>query len=177
MIDLPDDIRYAAVFLTQEGEFLARSQSEISKTGVIPQATAFLLNFPMNPEVKDEGYTYLVTAKHCLIEASVKTDPLQVRLNLRKGGFVDKELPKRDNWFEHDRSDVAIVPFEPPDDSMFMPIHADLVMTEDEQMHPKEGSEVAFVSLFSQHSGSRGSLPIVRTGTIALRPPKRLKLV
>ena len=137
--------------------------------GEIPEATAFLVDHPMEGGPLDRRAKYLVTATHCLPE-----DPssFSARVNMKGGKVEFVDLPKR--WWQHPSDptvDVSVTPL-PPD------LRAADVGTVPAEifLHPKavdghgyigEGDEVFITGLFAESHGDHRNLPIVRTGNIA----------
>lgn len=155
MLNLPPGLRHSAVFLVEE-----------RASRFVPCATAFIVSVCQDDS--NEGYSFLVTARHCLEQAN-KTARIFVRLNT-ESGFIDHPIPHIDGWLQHATNDVAILHFDLPADSVIAAIPHSMLLESDSETYLSEGDEVAFVSLFSPHPGTRRILPVLRTGRIALLP-------
>jgi hypothetical protein len=119
---------------------------------------------------------YIVTARHCY-ENSDKTKPLFARMNTKDGGFEDVEL-EYNRWEQHPTTDVAVIPISVSHTAWVSFIAAELLMSEDDlkMSSLREGQDVGYISLFSQHHGSKRNLPLTRKGSIALMPREKVSV-
>jgi hypothetical protein len=156
----------------------------------VPRATAFLT------VVKDDPFWigYVVTAAHVL--EGVGSQPFYLRFNTQ-AGFDDVET-RRDEWFIHDKADVAIVRVQWSTYTL-RSIHPEQFIGADYTLRVQEmrdagliqlpglfsgdglqiqtGNDVAIIGLFAQHYGRTRSLPIARSGSIARMPSEPIEFV
>lgn len=162
-------LRHCVVFLVQD-----REHPETGLLKRVPCATAFVV--AIQAESNEYWMTYLITARHCF-EASDKSRPLFIRVGTKSGGFTEIEIPAT-SWEQHSSTDVCVAPIVFTDEAWVSFIPADLIL-EDREVGPsslREGHELTYISLFSQHYGSCKVLPLTRKATIALMPHEKVLL-
>jgi hypothetical protein len=162
-------LRNCVVFLVQD-----RAHPETGQIMRVACATAFAV--AVQAESNAFWMTYLVTARHCF-EASNKSQPLFARVSTKSGGFTDIEIAP-DDWEQHPYTDVCIAPIIFKDDQWvsFVPAALLLEDTEVQTSSLREGHELTYISLFSQHHGRHKVLPLTRKATIALMPHEKVML-
>ncbi len=170
------------MFLCQERE----DQSGIVSKS--PSATAFLVRIEETYGENILTWKYLVTARHNIERA---TNPIYVRYNRRSGQLDHLETFKA-GWFSSDDNDVACLPFWTPERTQPEIDHASILLgqlvgrnsmfsgppltPESSPISVALGGDLAFVGLFSKHSGVSRNLPIVRFGNISAMPADKIKL-
>ena len=161
--------------------YVANSKGELT-----PNGTCFLINIP-SPSNPSGTYIYLVTAKHVFLQNdstyyneifvrlnTSDTTSEFARLNLKKSG-IDK------NIFVHRDStvDVVVVPVVPIKKYKIAGLTESFLF--DRQSYRNlpisEGTEVFFTGLFTQYTGEKSSVPIVRFGRVALIPNEKINWI
>lgn len=154
----------------------------------VPRATAFLI------VVKGEPFWngYVVTAAHVL--EGIGDRAFYLRFNTQTG-FDDVETA-RDEWFIHDRADVALIRVQWSTYALHS-IHPEQFIGADYDLRVQEmrdagliqlpgqfsgstlqietGNDVSIIGLFIQHYGQSKSLPVARSGTIARMPSEPIE--
>ena len=169
---IPEEIKQCVVFIYYKNEQF----STLCGTG-------FFVSVPL--DVKGFQMVYLVTAKHVIKGIEQKTQncaadgKVYMKVNLKDKGVshVSSELSE---WKYHpiDESvDVAILNWSPPQETFdYKTIPKSMATTEktikDEEIGA--GDEVFLTGLFSNHTGTKKNLPIIRTGNIALMPEEKV---
>jgi Trypsin-like peptidase domain len=117
---------------------------------------------------------YLVTAKHC-VEKARQAGSFFARINSKTGSILYQELKGEWLFNEDDRSDVAVLPFEMPDQAQFAAIPISMLAT-DEVVREKRigaGDNVVVTGLFTKRSGKTRNIPVLRAGIISAMPVER----
>ena len=178
---IPEDYLKAVAFLCVD-------ESINGGTKRIPKATGFFVRVPVEDSI-DISIDYLVTAGHCINEAR-QYGVLYIRVNRKVGKFI--EFPtKIDDWYVHDRADVAAIPIlrdalpagiqstdldlTSLDINAFVggaPSYKKIVIRygNEHEIRPRVGHGVYFVGLFTEHYGEERNLPIARFGNISGMP-------
>ena len=136
-----------------------------------PGGTAYFVSVPS--ETTAGLYAYLVTAKHCIIQAKQKYGDLFIRLNRRDGGL---QLIRIDSdWiFPEDTSvDLAVLPIALDTANLDVKFVDKSLMATPEILDLHSigiGDEVFISGLFTKHYGTKKNIPIVRSGIIAAMP-------
>jgi hypothetical protein len=133
-------------------------------------------------EGTDKGFVYLITAKHVIDNIRDKgCDKVYLRVNLRNQSatWVETDIQ---SWKFHpddlalDVVDVAvmIVNLSSAFDHRLLPL---TTFANDAfvQANIKVGLEIFLVGLFSNHSGKRKNIPIVRFGNIVAMPEEQIE--
>lgn len=163
LVRVPDDILKCTVFLC------VNTGAEYA-----PGGTGFFVSIPS--DVGGALYTYLVTAKHCVIQAKQYGDVF-IRLNGRDGKM--KFMKIEADWiFPDDPSvDLAVLPIGIPlyfYDAKFL----DYKMIATPQTIVDHGigigDDVVVAGLFTKRYGKTKNIPIVRSGAIAAMPSEPL---
>jgi hypothetical protein len=159
-MDVPHNLSECVCFLctSQEGKYT-------------PRATAFFVSVPANIGNVEGGYVYLVTAKHC-VESAQQVGSLFARINSKTGSIFYHEI--KDEWLfnEDHRSDVAVLPFDIPDQAQFAAIPIGMFAT-GEVVREKRigaGDNVVVTGLFTKRSGRTRNIPVLRAGIISAMP-------
>jgi hypothetical protein len=166
---VPDSIRKCVCFLAYD---TGKSRKLVG--------TGFFVSIPADDPNKI--HTYLVTAKHIAkgIENRIGDKSVYIRLNTPDGKYdwiaVDEGI-----WTYHDDGFVDVAVLYMPGSMLKEFEH--LVFPLNEMATPeifkKEriglGSEVATIGLFSNQSGRRRNIPIVRVGSIAAVPEEKIR--
>jgi hypothetical protein len=176
---IPEDFLRTVVFLCTD---------KVTPSGShIPKATGFFVRTKDSPI----WLNYVVTARHCIEKARSTSSKLYVRMNCCDGKF--EEFPTEvDDWFIHDRADVAAIPFVPEskrkldfavyriEDSIGgAPDYKATVerFGQQQEIRPRIGHQVYFLGLFTEEYGERRNLPVARFGHISRMPtPIRTKI-
>ena len=124
-------------------------------------------------------FTYATAAAHYLDEIKkYGANYASIRINLRGGKSltIDTHL---DSWYRHptDHSaDIAILPFEFPDDCDHLAFPLEMFATDEFVRDTKigVGDEIFFPGLFIPYMQTELNVPIVRAGTIAALPDERV---
>ena len=161
-----DELRKCVVFfgIMDRGKFL-------------PRATGFAVS------CIEHGYRYLhlVTAEHVVSGLLSKGHEIWVRMNGKEALFNEGPIPP-DLWAYHPDSerkptDVAIIPFQPPDDLDIKAVEiygsfddSNAAGTADvlKSQHIGPGEEVAVIGLFRSHHGVEKAIPVVRVGHLSV---------
>ena len=152
-----------------------------------PIATAFWIRF-IDEEDESIPWKYIVTARHIIEDRSEDdiNDKLHIRFNLIGGGYEDYTTDRSD-WLTHNGADVALIEINLPIEtlkrinhlaiplSMFIDkdyAYRSIPFVKDKSIvvWPHLGDEVYFIGLFTQHTGRKQNLPIVRFGNISAMP-------
>jgi hypothetical protein len=163
LMRVPDDLLKCTVFICVN-------------TGAeyLPGGTAFFVS--VSSDIRFQLYTYLVTAKHCVIDAQ-KYGDIFIRVNRRDGemDLIKIEAP----WiFPEDPSvDLAVLPMGVQldrHDAKF--VDHSMIASEDslKQHYIGIGDDVVIAGLFTRRSGRKKNIPIVRIGNIAAMPDEPL---
>ncbi|MGD0138428.1 MAG: hypothetical protein ABSD28_06085 [Tepidisphaeraceae bacterium] len=123
--------------------------------------------------------TYVVTAKHVInaIRKRSFNQKVILRINCVGQTTMDIESPC-DEWITHPKDenvDVAVLSIEYPERGHVLCLGRGNI---DEKEHGERfgiGDNVFIVGLFTEHSGSKRNLPILRTGNIAAKPEEPVK--
>lgn len=161
---VPDDILKCTTFLCVD-----------DGAGLKPGGTGFFVSVPA-PSVPNGIYSYLVTAKHCLIEAQ-KYGDLFIRLNGRNGKLWTAKIEAP--WiFPQDPSvDLAVLPIGLPFDTVDVRFIDHTVMITEDKLKEHSigiGDDVLVAGLFTRRYGSTKNIPIIRVGNIAAMPDEPL---
>lgn len=154
--------------------FLAVESIESDNVKRVYGGTAFFVGVP-SVAVKDEWHLFLVTAKHCIVEAGKRPGKLCARLNVAGGA----ELVDATDWLQHDDPavDLAITAFdyEGEVEHSFIPIDAlvDNAVMIEEDIGP--GDDVVVPGLFTYVYGLKRNHPVLRTGIISAIPDEALE--
>lgn len=144
--------------------------------GFEAMGTAFIVTVE-SEAMPQRFYPYLVTAKHCLVNAAGR--PLILRMNTKAGGSHLVRINSDSGWmFSEDPSaDVVTIPIFPSAD-VFEISHINSGMFVTPQTTIEHGigigDDIYMVGLFSKRKGAQRNLPIVRTGIIAAMPSEPL---
>lgn len=144
-------------------------------TGFQPGGTAFFISVPST--LKDRLYTYLVTAKHCVIEAKEKYGELFIRLNLRDGQFQFIKIDTEWIYPEDPSVDLAVLPIGL--NTQYVDVKfLDYTMVATDEVIAQHGigigDDVVIAGLFTRRYGQKKNIPIVRIGNIAAMPDEPL---
>ena len=142
-----------------------------------PRGTAFFASVPIEQGPPNSGYTYLITAKHCIERARLYEPSLFIRLNTKSGTTRHVEVTNA-NWLYRDTegTDVAVLPFDVASDIEFAAIPLEMMAT-DEIISEKQinaGDDVVITGLFTKHSGRSRNVPVLRAGIISAMPGEPL---
>ena len=170
--------------------FLCVDQSDSVGTRRLPKATGLLVTVPVENSPNHTVH-YIVTARHCIDEAR-QFKCLYVRMNRKTGKFA--EFPTNiEDWYTHDRADVAAIPITSiPPSSDVKPEDLDLASIlissfvsgapnyecvlsgqyRHKVIQPRVGHQVYLLGLFTEHHGEGRNLPIARFGHISRMPDK-----
>jgi hypothetical protein len=169
---VPDAARRCVVFVgSKEGDGTFR-----------PRATGFLVM--TSRKGGDFLFPHLVTAEHVIVGMRAKQMDIYCRLNMH---FSDPAVIQiADEWRfhpdEHQKTDVAILPFVPPFTYNLMDQQAIILPNPADQdkaslgyglTAPQPaglGDEIFIIGLFKSHYGKEKNVPIVRIGNIAAMP-------
>lgn len=149
-------------------------EDEVGSDKRRPCGTVFLVSVEITSEIMD---VYAVTARHVIVQSWSKRT-LYFRAPKINGGYIDIALQHK-NWYQHPKTDVALIPIELPKnvDVKVIP-HTHLADNDFLKRHNVgEGDEVFFIGLFSQHFGTKKPLPIIRFGNIALMPLEPVRII
>jgi len=124
--------------------------------------------------VPTKSHMYFVTAKHVLQKSNGELNEIALRLNT----FDDHShltILSNDklHFYTHKEDDVDIVvfPCRPNVKTYdYIPVNSDIISTKDiiEKEKIKEGTNILFSGLFSNHVGTQKNQPIVRFGKTSL---------
>lgn len=158
------------------------------KTRRVPEATAFFISIPDEKDSAQNWY-YAVTARYVIQDSS--SEDLYLRINMTSGKFEDI-LTKKEDWYNHDDADVAIIPLESLEDLLISVIptvsfiHADFRYKgpplSDEFVQKVGGvpvgvgDEIYYLGMFVQHLGEERNLPVARFGSISRMPKEIITL-
>ncbi len=173
---LPDEVLQCVVFI---GKKTADGDIHYGGTGFFVLVTA-------EHEGTKYYFTYLVTAKH--VAQQIQGDVFYLRLNGRNTGASDVPLNwehgKEVIWYEHPNdpvsSDIAITPIQlaghGPYDVLAIP--SEMIVTDSTRkaLGIGIGDEVFAIGMFSYLQGKSRSIPIVRTGNIAMFPDDKVRV-
>jgi hypothetical protein len=163
LMRVPDQIKKCVMFVlyrNEEGE-------------TILAGTAFLVGMPDKEAPKD--FVYCVTARHVIANIHKHSRDLKIilRINKHDGSFENIETDFY-RWQYHpddNTVDVAVLPYFPsPRIFDVVTIHFESAVTQPaiKQANIGIGDEVFITGLFTQHSGIKRNLPIIRVGNIAM---------
>lgn len=138
--------------------------------------TAFFctLNSIRHPEL---AFTYLITAKHCVLTAYQKYGHLKARINLTDDSAAAMiDLP--DKWVYSDDPgvDIAVLAINPDPRLKIYSFVAERFLTVKsiEEFGVGIGDETTTVGLFTQRHGKKLNIPILRGGIVAAMPEEPL---
>jgi len=148
--------------------FLCVEDTRRSPSRMLYGGTAFFVGL----READFGWTYIVTAKHC-VDRSARFGNLKLRLNLKnQTGARIFDLPS--DWYFHENpaSDVAVLQFTPDQEFDYGVIDVGLMATKEviSENFIGIGDELFISGLFIQRHGTTRNIPILRTGVIAAMP-------
>ncbi len=132
--------------------------------------SGFVLGVPF-VEHQRQWHLYVVTNKH-VIEPPEGPSNCVMRVNTRDGGSVS--IPTQpDAWTKAINDDLALIPFEPPDNWVPGLIATDTFLDEsceinDWPVYP--GDDVVFFGRFVNHEGHQRNKPVARFGNISMMP-------
>lgn len=152
--------------------------------------TAFVVGV-RSMERSEVIHGYLVTARHCVVQAQ-QFGRLGVRVNRRANPGAVTTDPRAwevsgsetfgplDSWLYHEdvSNDVAVHPFMPPSsDYMFITVEPENCATDAviERERMGIGDDLIVAGLFPPHTGHTVNRPIVRAGSIAAMPDEPLR--
>jgi hypothetical protein len=163
---LPDYIKSTVCFLCVESQ---------GKT--VYGGTGFFVTLESikHPEL---AFSYLVTAKHCVLKAYERFGHLKARSN-RKDGLRPAlvELDKNQWAYPEDPGvDIAVMPvnINPIIDALCLPSENFATDKSIEKFGIGIGDDTMTVGLFTQRYGKKLNIPIVRSGIIAAMPEEIL---
>jgi hypothetical protein len=160
LMRVPDDLLQCVGFLcVQSGEWLYGG-------------TGFFVRVMSEADPVNVWYGYFVTAKHCVLKAQEYGD-LHIRLNGRKGGFVNVRIAAPWIFPEDPSVDLAIIPFAPPLEVVEFRYAESTMLASDETVAQHSigiGDDLVICGLFTKHYGKTKNLPIARFGNIAAMP-------
>lgn len=141
--------------------------------------TGFFVNVPNEVAPQSLSHTYLVTARHCVVQASKTGMPLFLRVNTVEGGAEMVRVMSESQWvYSEDKSaDVAVLPWAPPRGIFNYRRCAAEFLLNDEKIAQHgigPGDELIITGLFTARYGKQRNIPIVRTGIIAAMPSEPL---
>lgn len=142
-------------------------------------ATGFFISGRyLSPELSESRMAYFVTAAHVAKDLSDK--PIYLLVNKRGGGVTTMRDIWASEWWTHptDRSaDVVLIPLgQQPDADVRGVAVRDFVTSEDiVEKRVGMGDEVLITGLFTEAPGVSRSMPIARTGNIAMLPEEQLQ--
>lgn len=143
--------------------------------GLKPGGTGFFVVRPSD-SVPDAYFSYLVTARHCVMQAKASGRPIVLRLSAQDGTFRTTDVSNMPWYFpENEASDVAVsvaiqdlrpdgIAYEAVPTSLFATAE---VLAEDDI---GVGDELFCTGLFVHRVGNTKNIPIVRFGNIAAMP-------
>jgi len=168
-MNIPDEIRKCVVFVGYK-----------NVDGVHCFAgTAFFVGRSI--EGTDKGFIYLITAKHVIDGIRDKgATQVCIRVNLKDKGALWIETPI-EKWLFHpnelatDVVDVAVFQTRvfPELDHRILD-HTNFVTDEFVEGNVKVGLEIFLAGLFSNHSGERRNIPVLRVGNIIAMPEEQV---
>jgi hypothetical protein len=163
---IPDEMKASVCFLCVEKD---------GKTLYGGTAFFVLLQSLKHPQL---SFAYLATAKHCVIKAYQQFGHLKARMNLVHGSGTQMVDLTENAWaFADDPNvDVAVLginigyPFE------VICLEAEYFATDAKlgEFGVGIGDEISLIGLFTQRSGKKLNIPIMRTGIIAAMPDEPL---
>ena len=162
---LPDYIKSVVCFLCVEKE---------GRTYYGGTAFFVTLESKRHPELV---FTYLVTAKHCVLTAYGKYGHLKTRINLtndRPAAVID--LPNKWVFSDDPSVDAAVLLIGIEEGFDVLCLESEHFANEQniEEFGVGIGDEIVMVGLFTQRQGKTSNIPIVRSGTIAAMPDELL---
>jgi len=167
---VPEEYKRTVAFLFVEGVDNVTG-NQIKK----PIGTAFFVNLQTQNAA---SIMYAVTALH-IIRGAWGFGTIYLRLNQKDGTTRDYPIDV-DDWFENKTTDVTVLPFRIPDgaDCKFIP--STMLVSNDIAywggLGIAEGDEVFYVGMFSEHTGEKRNLPIIRFGNISLMPYEKIHI-
>jgi hypothetical protein len=139
--------------------------------------TGFFLSF-QSTHGHHLTWTYLVTAKHCVVENIALGREIYARINTKQGGAELTRLS--DGWIypPDPSSDAAILPFTPD-----FTRHQIATVRSTSAAYKENfernliglGNEVIAVGLFTKRKGIEKNIPIVRMGIISALPEEQIE--
>jgi hypothetical protein len=150
----------------------------------VPLGTGFLVKYSDRSLGPGHNFSYLVTAKHVLLDVDGTFLPsIAIRLNLKSPvgdseiGFI-RDIPVTDApgtllWFhsEDQAEDVAILPLLPDEREFEFATISTGTFLSNPALNPgvvAEGDDLYFIGLMEQYYGIKRNYPLVRRGTLAL---------
>lgn len=161
-----DQVKKCVVFLATD---LHNTDDTVTKR---LRATAFFVVRRYGPN----EFLFLVTARHVVEKViSLGCEKMYCRLNRNDGGADFIDIDPHD-WRFHPvdaNADVAVLRCTiSQQDYDFLPLSTEIYLSDqiiaDENIGV--GDDVLLVGLFSEHSGAKRNIPLVRVGTLAAMP-------
>jgi hypothetical protein len=164
---VPDDVLNSVVFIGRDCNGRTRWTS-----------TGFLVAVPHGTNL---AAGYLVATRH----SALKLDglPFVLRFNRESGPPVELPVPNDAKWWYHptepEAVDAAVLSISPPEETNYRAVSVANFLTDaviaEQNIGP--GDEVVCPGLFTKHTGTDRSYPILRTGTVAMMPAEPLPSV
>ncbi len=149
--------------------------SKSANGNLVWRGTAFLID--IDSLVPRGTETFLVTAKHCLFDKHGKRiDSLYLRANVMGGGLRNVKITSE--WYFPDDASDVVVTFPVPDDSLALQVLPPRMILDDNAVFHYRigiGDEIYVSGLYTQHSGTKKNLPIIKTGIIAGMPSEPIR--
>ncbi len=141
-------------------------------------ATSFLIYGPEAPEDGSSPLSLLVTAAHVFGEMSESECTVILRRRQEDGTYERQEaqvaLRNGDQqlWVRHDEVDIAVVPFELPEDTAARPLFYEQLADASWSDHRRlrAGSDVLIPGYPAQLESNDAGWPVLRRGSVATHP-------
>lgn len=153
-------------------------------TNTFPIGTCFSVGVP-HPTSTNGGYvSYLVTAKHVLVNSNGQhRSNLWVRVNRWKGGpeflpLLVKDFKPPTYYHSDPTVDVAVVRWSPDEAQFDFPFAPVGMLAERNAVTSgriAEGDDVFFPGLFANYFGSSNNVPIIRFGRVSILPKEPIE--
>lgn len=163
LMRVPDDLRKCVSFIQ-------------ARWGDSPfVGSAFFVGVPLGiteQVVDDNIVTYVVTAKHCIVNKDGIADEVLLRLNTRTGGSETIATDPH-AWLLHPSADVAVLLVGLNSSVFDYRVYPAANAATEELIADREvgpGDDVFITGLLVHHPGSTRAMPIVRLGSVAGLP-------
>ena len=150
-------------------------------TGVYgdPYATGFFLAVPCeSQELKEQRFTYFVTAKH--VASDLQEREIFFLINKKGGGASNQTSIIGNRWELHPtdaNADVAVIQVAMHPSADIIPVAIETIGLPQrlEKLTVGIGDETHTVGLFSAVPGDHQNMPIIRCGNIAMMPTEQIQ--
>jgi hypothetical protein len=164
--------------------FICTGEFETGPLSHMPVGTGFYLRL-----VDDEHpMSYFITARHVI--ENIPNKDIFIRINNKVTGTFGEIHTWKEDWFTHNKADVACLPFNMPiprevvEQMQLIHIESSLLVDKDSTFRGKVGgqdfadsgvefgvgTELVFLGLFTQSAGMESMKPVARFGHIARMP-------